>query len=420
MRVLIVLAVVLAVVGIAEHRYSAACLRAKRAALPRLLPTVQVTDLGGGALATRVTPKTAGKEMLLVVPAAEAFSPKQLRKLSLDASATVTQLVLPATGCAQQQQLFEAARQRLAPAVQLVAGIGPGAELAQQWLAAQSDPQATAISLEPAAPACAALPAGAGFAGQWHVLMPAGVAYPGAPQAQVTVSEQPAAGSRQAALEQYLRRQVLQLADSSLPGEMPVVELAGGSASDTLTLFYSGDGGWGALDKQVAETMADAGYPVVGVNALKYFWDYKTPEQAAADLSQLMAHYRQAWGIKHFVLAGFSFGADVMPAMYNRLPSEDQAQVSSILLMAFGRNANFEIRIEGLLGSDNGKLKTGPEMARLPAAKVLCVYGSSEAEKSGCTDRGAVGQALMITGSHHFDGDYPALGNKLLGFLARR
>ena len=40
----------------------------------------------------------------------------------------------------------------------------------------------------------------------------------------------------------------------------------------------------------------------------------------AADLVGLMQHYRQRWGSTHFVLVGFSFGADVLPAIYNNLP----------------------------------------------------------------------------------------------------
>ena len=64
--------------------------------------------------------------------------------------------------------------------------------------------------------------------------------------------------------------------------------------------------------------MAADGFPVVGVDAMRYFWQHKSPEQASQDLSQLMQQYREKWGAKHFVLAGFSFGADVLPALYNR------------------------------------------------------------------------------------------------------
>ena len=34
--------------------------------------------------------------------------------------------------------------------------------------------------------------------------------------------------------------------------------------------------------------MAAAGYPVVGIDTLRYYWQHKSPEQSAADLSRLM------------------------------------------------------------------------------------------------------------------------------------
>ena len=104
--------------------------------------------------------------------------------------------------------------------------------------------------------------------------------------------------------------------------------------AETLTLFYSGDGGWRDLDRASAEHMAAAGYPVVGIDTLRYYWQHKSPEQSAADLSRLMQQYRDKWQVQRFVLAGYSFGADVLPAIYNRLPASDQQQVDAMLLLA--------------------------------------------------------------------------------------
>ena len=99
--------------------------------------------------------------------------------------------------------------------------------------------------------------------------------------------------------------------------DLPVVEVPSTPPGDTVSLFYSGDGGWRDLDKAVAEQMAERGYPVVGVDTLRYFWQRKSPDQAASDLSEMMREYREKWHAKRFVLIGYSFGADVMPALYN-------------------------------------------------------------------------------------------------------
>src|SRR5690606_24848194 len=128
--------------------------------------------------------------------------------------------------------------------------------------------------------------------------------------------------------------------------DLPVVEVRGNQPVETVTLFYSGDGGWRDLDRAVAGEMAKRGFPVVGIDALRYYWQHKTPEQSAEDLTILMRQYRQEWGAKRFVLSGYSFGANILPAIYNRLPSVEQQQIDAILLIALARSASFEIQVQ--------------------------------------------------------------------------
>ena len=37
--------------------------------------------------------------------------------------------------------------------------------------------------------------------------------------------------------------------------------------------------------------MAKIGYPVVGIDTLRYYWQHKTPEQSAKDLTELMQRF---------------------------------------------------------------------------------------------------------------------------------
>ncbi|MNG41298.1 Bacterial virulence protein (VirJ) [compost metagenome] len=59
-------------------------------------------------------------------------------------------------------------------------------------------------------------------------------------------------------------------------------------------------------------------------------------------------------------------------------------------------------------------------MARMPAAKVLCVYGEEEADESGCTAPTIKGEALKLPGGHHFDENYPALAKRLIDAIDKR
>lgn len=196
---------------------------------------------------------------------------------------------------------------------------------------------------------------------------------------------------------------------------MAVVEVPAAGGSDTVTLFYSGDGGWRDLDRIVAGEMARQGYPVAGVDTLRTFWTYMPPEQAARDLSATLDHYRRAWGAKSFVLAGYSFGADILAPVYNRLPAADRNCIRLLVFLALSKDAVFEIEVSGWLGKGGVGMDLAPELARLPAEKILCVYGQKETAETGCTEiTDPRAEKLALPGGHHFDEDYPKLTRLIL------
>src|SRR5438093_13720573 len=107
---------------------------------------------------------------------------------------------------------------------------------------------------------------------------------------------------------------------STAPKKLPLVEvLSTRGSSDTFVVFVSGDGGWAAIDKSISKVLADSGMPVVGLNALQYFWTKRTPDSASRDLQWIVENYLAAWKKGRVMLVGYSRGADVLPAMISRL-----------------------------------------------------------------------------------------------------
>ncbi|MBA6140457.1 MULTISPECIES: virulence factor family protein [Pseudomonas] len=374
---------------------------------------------------TRVTPGVHAKARVAIgVPQDQALTDKQLLDLSQAGEAQLVQVVLPPNDCSKQQQAMDQALAELSEKPTLVAGIGPGAAQAWRWLASQSDDKARAISVDFSLeqPGCQAPLPKAAPHGHWNVAWNDNPDDASAAFVRDQANAETSISDYDIHLPQVLKAQLTQ----ALVGRdgnalaIPVVEVPAGQTTDTVTLFLSGDGGWRDLDRDVAGEMAKLGYPVVGIDTLRYYWQHKTPEQSAADLSELMQHYRQKWGTKRFVLTGYSFGADVLPAIYNRLPAEDQQRIDAVMLLAFARNGSFEIEVEGWLGKEGQEAPTGPEMARLPASKVVCVYGVEETDESGCTEKTAVGERLKLPGGHHFDENYPALAKRLIGEIETR
>jgi type IV secretory pathway VirJ component len=387
--------------------------------------TAEPVKLSDGSDATLVTPGQRAKVVIAVaVPADQQMTERQLTDLSRTGAARILQVVLPKDDCMAQQQAFQAALKQLPSAPDVVGGIGPGASLAWQWLAGQSNDKARAISVDLTLeqPNCKADVPRKADHGKWSVAWndwPDDVSATfvrGQANAQNSISDY------DVKLPQLLKTQLTQalMGENDTGLKMPVVEVPSSKPNDTVTLFLSGDGGWRDLDKDVAEDMAKTGYPVVGIDTLRYYWQHKSPEESAEDLVDVMQYYRQKWGAKRFVLAGYSFGADVLPAIYNRMPAAEQARVDSMILLAFARSGSFEIAVEGWLGAEGKEAPTGPELAKVPAAKVLCVYGIEEVDESGCTEATDLGEKLQLPGGHHFDENYPALAQKLILQIDKR
>ncbi len=195
---------------------------------------------------------------------------------------------------------------------------------------------------------------------------------------------------------------------------LPLIERPVEGAGNTLVVMLSGDGGWSTLTEKVTDELNEAGYSVVGWNMLKYLWTKKAPERAAADLATVIRYFTNAWHARDVILAGYSLGADVLPALVNRLPAAEQQRVRSMVLLAPERATDFEFHLSGWLKHvPKDALPIAPEVSRLPdGVRVICVYGADEAERSLCTqiDSGSAMLTLKkLPGAHHFDGDYPAL-----------
>jgi len=206
------------------------------------------------------------------------------------------------------------------------------------------------------------------------------------------------------------------------PLDLPIVEISASPTHDLMAVIYSGDGGWRDIDKQIGGVLAGQGVPVIGVDSLRYFWHQKTPEQAAADLAAILQHYGPRWRARRTILIGYSFGAGVLPFVFNRLPGQDQQGVVQVSLLGLETHAPFQISVSGWFrsGAPTDAAPVLPELRRIDLRKVQCFYGQEE-EETLCRDK-ELGRAEVIrtAGGHHFGGDYKALARRILDGAYRR
>ncbi|HEX9163155.1 MAG TPA: AcvB/VirJ family lysyl-phosphatidylglycerol hydrolase [Thermoanaerobaculia bacterium] len=200
--------------------------------------------------------------------------------------------------------------------------------------------------------------------------------------------------------------------------KLPLVEVPAlkPAAPPMFALMISGDGGWAKIDKSIAEYLSRQGISVVGLNALQYFWKQRQPDTLAKDVGSVIETYGARWHARNVILIGYSRGADVLPFAVSRLPDAVRKRVALVALLSPSKSATFEFKVTDWLKDRNG-VATRPEIDKLRGTKTICVYGTDDRE-TVCTDVDArIAQPIPLSGSHHFDRDYDALGRLILSHL---
>lgn len=323
----------------------------------------------------------------------------------------------------------------------VMAGIREGARLAEQVLsAAPSNTIAGAVSIDPTpeldarfnpCPPDPTIMHDPGLPGFWGVGTTTQIAQP---VQSMIVRLQRAGGrvdTREFAPETSAGEMLLALSKPYLAprapheedvSDLPLIELPAENPTTRLAIVISGDGGWRDLDKTIAHDLQNWGVSVVGIDSLRYFWSKKTPAQTAVDLARVIRSYTTRWHATSVALIGYSFGADVMPFAYNRLPLPERDKVTMMSLLGFAAAADFEIHVTGWLGvpPTSAALPVMPEITKVPPLLVQCFYGEDEGD-SICPRLANLDMAIIRTpGDHHFGRDYEHLAHIILSGWQRR
>ena len=195
------------------------------------------------------------------------------------------------------------------------------------------------------------------------------------------------------------------LFSTSFAQDFPVREWPG--ARDKPLIFYiSGDGGFNTFSIDLCKSMNEKGYEVAALNAKSYFWNKKTPEQAAADINNYLIQKTTGRANPHIVLIGYSFGADVLPFIINRLSKNTGENILVSFVIASSGSTDFEIHWADIFGGNKKRsMDVVTEINRLNGEDIVIINGSDE-------DSLALNKISLkrythevLPGGHHFEGD---------------
>ncbi len=226
------------------------------------------------------------------------------------------------------------------------------------------------------------------------------------------------------ALDALVRKPVLSAgAFADKLEDLPLTEIAPkGTPDGRVVVMFSGDGGWAGLDKGVAKVLSAHGVRVVGLSSLEYFWHKKTPQQTAQALARILAAYTARYPDARYTLMGYSFGAGVVPVVYNLLPPELKQHVGAEVLISPDPEGWFDIHIGDWFTTTKHQYNVplDPEIART-RIPVICLSGQTEGHDTYCDSLARRGMAKLVTlpGGHHYQGDYDRLGRVILQALPR-
>jgi type IV secretory pathway VirJ component len=197
---------------------------------------------------------------------------------------------------------------------------------------------------------------------------------------------------------------------------LPLVEVpTPGTDGDTFVVLYSGDSGWAATARGFSAALAEAGEPVVGIDALRYFLRPHSPEAAATDLGGIIEHYAAAWSRPKVILVGYSFGADSLPLIVEHLPAEDRARVRLMVLISPADRA--DMVFDGLSWINltlPGARPVAPALLTLGSIAAVCIR--AEHDPRAACDRfpPQVITSVHLPGWHRYHGQYQAVARIIL------
>jgi type IV secretory pathway VirJ component len=182
--------------------------------------------------------------------------------------------------------------------------------------------------------------------------------------------------------------------------------------SDTITsdrplvIFFTGDSGRSFFDKKLTDSLCANDIPLMCINSYRFFRKRKTPQQTLDSILPYIDMNLRKYNRRKFIFAGYSFGSEVVPFLYNLMTDEWKNKVEFIVLLSPSYDSDFKIHLSDQLGLN---LRRWPynvlnEIMKIGDKKIIVFWGKDEKkfEKKEFTKHNIA--VLHLKGGHrHID-----------------
>jgi type IV secretory pathway VirJ component len=152
------------------------------------------------------------------------------------------------------------------------------------------------------------------------------------------------------------------------------------TSNKPLVIFFTGDGGRSSFDKRIEDSLCANNMPFMGINSYKYFRKRKTPQQTLDSLLPYIELNLKKYNRQKFIFAGYSFGSEVVPFLYNLMSDEWKDKVEFILLISPSDNSDFKIHFLDQIGLTfrHWPYDVLGEIMKIDEKKIIVFWGEDE------------------------------------------
>ena len=147
-----------------------------------------------------------------------------------------------------------------------------------------------------------------------------------------------------------------------------------------LVVFFTGDSGRSSFGEKLTRSLCADSIPLMCIDSYKYFHQRKTPQQTLDSILPYIALNLKKYNRRKFIIAGYSFGSEVVPFIYNAMSDEWKDKVEFIVLISPSDNSDFKIHFLDRVSLTfiHWPYDVPAEIMKIDDKKVIVFWGKNE------------------------------------------